>query len=128
MTHTALNVAAPWQTGVAVGQSAFEPEPALPEQTGVTQSPLIVLQTWPWPHWVFMLHSTTSVAVLVEPSLIAVIVSEPRASGPVGVHVQMPIALTVAVQTVAPPTDTVTVWPGIPVPVMAGVVEVVSVV
>jgi hypothetical protein len=52
---------------------------------------------------------------------VAVIVCEPSANGAVGVQVHEPSACTVAVQTLVPPSVTVTVLPGSPVPVTGGV-------
>ncbi len=51
---------------------------------------------------------------------VAVMVCDPSASGLLGVHVQLPFAWTVAVQMVLLPSDTVTVEPAMPVPLIAG--------
>jgi hypothetical protein len=53
---------------------------------------------------------------------VAVRAAAPAGSASDGVHDQVPSAPTVAVQTAVFPLDTVTVSPGVPVPVMTGVV------
>jgi hypothetical protein len=117
--HAAVAVPGFAHTGVARGQSAPEPEPALPRQAGVTHRPLPA-HTWPVVQSPLTVHRTLSVPVLVRPSLLATIVDDP--SGNVlDVHVHVPPEATVAEHAAAPPAVTVTPWPGMPVPVMAGV-------
>ena len=48
--HEALAVSGLVQTGVAAGQSAADPDPALPRHTGVAHAPFEPLHTWPPVH------------------------------------------------------------------------------
>jgi hypothetical protein len=118
--HIAADVPAPVHTGAAPVQSAPEPEPALPRHDGVVHAPLLVLQTCPAPHWLSMVHCTTSVPLLVTPSLVAVTMFEPSERSLGGTQVQVPSAATMTVHVGLPLTDTVTVWPGTPVPARVG--------
>src|SRR5207245_1020708 len=64
------------------------------------------------------------VPLLVAAPEVATTVCDPTVSVD-EMQLQVPAALTVAVQSVAPALVTVTTWPGTPVPVMDGVVLVV---
>jgi len=105
--HAALEVPGLPQTGVRPGQSALEPDPALPVHAGVTHSPVPTLQTCPLPHCPLAAHWMVRVPVLVNPTLLATMVAAPSGKV-VEVQDQVPPAATVAVHTVVPPAVTVT--------------------
>jgi hypothetical protein len=117
--HMADAVPGLLQTGAEAEQSAMEPIPALARQLGVTQPLWSVLQTSPIVHWPLAVHCTTSVAVLVAPALVAVIMSGPTGKADAGEQVQLPVASTTTVHTARPLAVTLTVWPGMPVPLIA---------
>jgi hypothetical protein len=112
-------VCGPEQTGVERGQSALEPEPALPSHDGVVHRPTASSQTWPPLHCPSLVHCTISVPVLVAPALVAVTASLPMGRSDVGAHDQVPLAATVAVHTATPLAVTATVCPATPVPEIA---------
>ena len=114
----ALAVLALLQTGLEAAQSAVDPEPALPRHAGVVQPPDPGSHAWPIVHCESPTHRTISVPVLVAPALVAVTINGPTGRFAEGVQLQLPLASTEAVHTASPFAVTVTLWPGIPVPVI----------
>src|SRR5450432_2247160 len=99
------------QIGFAIGQSPPDPEPALPRQEGVTQAPVITLQTCPEVHCASRVQWTARTAELLAPPLVATTVKDPSTRFDEGAQLQVPPVATVVEQRVTPLATTATDCP-----------------